>query len=125
MAIMAYWKQAPEVSESAKRFVDVQQCVPGQPLPPPSLPSSIPLNMKSDVNQAVRATKVAWLLESKRVNVTGEDGHSNGAVPCHLCHCRLLCQSLRALKSCAQPAAQSPGDARTCVSSHGASLARF
>merc|ERR1711865_706324 len=52
---------------------DVQQCVPGQPLPPPSLPSSIPLNMKSDVNQAVRATKVAWLLESKRVNVTGED----------------------------------------------------
>ena len=40
LAIMAYWRLSPEVSESAKRFVDVQQCVPGQPLPPPSLPSS-------------------------------------------------------------------------------------
>eukprot|EP00964_Phaeocystis_antarctica_P034947 scaffold19914_cov61-Phaeocystis_antarctica.AAC.1 len=45
-------------------------------------------------------------------------------------HCQLLCQSLRALKSCAtllacaQPAAQSPDDARTCVRSYGASLAR-
>ena len=29
--------------------------------------------MKGEVDQAVRATKVAWLLESKRVNVTGED----------------------------------------------------
>eukprot|EP00964_Phaeocystis_antarctica_P003117 scaffold1662_cov70-Phaeocystis_antarctica.AAC.1 len=45
-------------------------------------------------------------------------------------HCRLLCQSLSALKPCAtlapsaQPAAHSPGGARTCVSSYGASLAR-
>ena len=29
--------------------------------------------MKSHVDQAVWATKVAWLMESKRVNVTGED----------------------------------------------------
>ena len=45
------------------------------------------------------------------------------------CHCRLLCQSLSALKSRATlapspPAAQSPGDARTCVSSLGSSWAR-
>ena len=37
MAVMAFWKQAPEVSETAKRFVDVQQGVPSQPLPPPAL----------------------------------------------------------------------------------------
>ena len=29
--------------------------------------------MKSQVDQAVRASKVVWLIESKRVNVTGED----------------------------------------------------
>eukprot|EP00964_Phaeocystis_antarctica_P131706 scaffold95668_cov81-Phaeocystis_antarctica.AAC.1 len=46
-------------------------------------------------------------------------------------HCRLLCQSLELSNlACglrprtAQPAAQSPDDARTCVSSYGASLAR-
>jgi hypothetical protein len=47
-------------------------------------------------------------------------------------HCRQLChsQSLRGQSSqilraaCAQPAAQSPGDGRTCVSSYGASWAR-
>eukprot|EP00964_Phaeocystis_antarctica_P002006 scaffold1048_cov115-Phaeocystis_antarctica.AAC.1 len=63
---MAYWRLSPEVSESAKRFEDVQQCVPGQPLPPPSLPSSVPLHMTSEVGHAVRAMKVAWLLESNK-----------------------------------------------------------
>ena len=29
--------------------------------------------MKSEVGQTVRATKIAWLLESKRANETGED----------------------------------------------------
>jgi len=72
MAVMAFWKQAPEVSETAK-LVYVQQGVPGQPLPPPALPKSVPSHMKSHVDQAVWATKVAWLMESKRVNVTGED----------------------------------------------------
>eukprot|EP00964_Phaeocystis_antarctica_P145870 scaffold112005_cov57-Phaeocystis_antarctica.AAC.5 len=40
-------------------------------------------------------------------------------------HCRLLCQSLRALKSCATLAPNPPHsrrDARTCVRSYGASL---
>ena len=49
MAIRAFWKQAPEVSETAKRFVDVQQGVPGQPLPPPALPTSVPLHTKNPI----------------------------------------------------------------------------
>eukprot|EP00964_Phaeocystis_antarctica_P163618 scaffold140107_cov115-Phaeocystis_antarctica.AAC.3 len=61
LAIMAYWRLSPEVSESAKRFVDVQQCVPGQPLPPPSLPSSVPLHMTSDVGHTVISPKRAPL----------------------------------------------------------------
>merc|ERR1711865_277327 len=32
MALSAFWKQAPEISETAKRFVDVRQGVVGQPL---------------------------------------------------------------------------------------------
>ena len=35
MALSAFWKQAPEISETAKRFVDVRQGVVGQPLSPP------------------------------------------------------------------------------------------
>ena len=34
-ALSAFWKQAPEISETAKRFVDVRQAVVGQPLSPP------------------------------------------------------------------------------------------
>mmetsp|Transcript_4480 Transcript_4480/g.10167 ORF Transcript_4480/g.10167 Transcript_4480/m.10167 type:complete len:288 (-) Transcript_4480:379-1242(-) len=73
LAILAYWRLAPGVSESAKRFVDVQQCMPGELLPPPSLPSSVSLHMTSEVGQTVRAAKIAWLFESNRADATGEE----------------------------------------------------
>ena len=73
LAVLAYWRMSPGVSESAKRFVDVQQCMPGELLPPPALPSSVSLHMTSEVGQTVRAAKIAWLLESNRANETGED----------------------------------------------------
>ena len=44
-----------------------------QPLPPPALPKSVPFHMKGPVDLAVRSTKIAWLKESKRADVTGED----------------------------------------------------
>ena len=72
MALSAFWKQAPEISETAKRFVDVRQAVVGQLLSPPVLPTSVPSNKKYHVDQAVWASKVAWLMESNRANVTGE-----------------------------------------------------
>ena len=72
MALSAFWKQAPEISETAKRFVDVRQAVVGQPLSPPVLPTKVPSNKKYHVDQAVWASKVAWLMESNRANVTGE-----------------------------------------------------
>ena len=59
---------------SAKRFVDVRQGVVGQPLSPPVLPTKVASNKKYHVDEAVWASKVAWLMESsKRANVTGED----------------------------------------------------
>jgi len=42
MALSAFWRQAPEISETAKRFVEVRQGVGGQPLSPPVLPTSVP-----------------------------------------------------------------------------------
>jgi len=72
MALAAYWKQAPEISETAKRFVDVRQGVVGQPLSPPMLPTKVPSQKKYHVDEAVWASKVAWLMESKRANVTGD-----------------------------------------------------
>ena len=57
---------------SAKRFVDVRQAVVGQPLSPPVLPTSVPSNKKYHVDEAVYASKVAWLMESSRANVTGD-----------------------------------------------------
>ena len=72
MALSAFWKQAPEISETAKRFVDVRQAVVGQPLSPPVLPTSVPSNKKYHVDEAVWASKVAWLMESSRSNVTGD-----------------------------------------------------
>ena len=72
MALSAFWKQAPEISETAKRFVDVRQAVVGQPLSPPVLPTKVPSNKKYHVDQAVWASKVAWLMESSRSNVTGD-----------------------------------------------------
>ena len=73
LAVLAYWRLAPGVSESAKRFVDVQQCMPGELLPPPSLPTRVPSNVTSEVGQTVRAAKIAWLLESNRADATGEE----------------------------------------------------
>ena len=72
MALSAFWKQAPEISETAKRFVDVRQGVVGQPLSPPVLPTKVASNKKYHVDEAVWASKVAWLMESKRANVTGD-----------------------------------------------------
>ena len=72
MALSAFWRQAPEISETAKRFVEVRQGVPGLPLSPPVLPTSVPSNKKYHVEQAVYASKVAWLMETSRANVTGE-----------------------------------------------------
>jgi len=72
MAVAAFWKQAPEISETAKRFVDVRQGVVGQPLSPPVLPTKVASNKKYHVDEAVWASKVAWLMESKRANVTGD-----------------------------------------------------
>ena len=57
---------------SAKRFVDVRQGVVGQPLSPPVLPTKVASNKKYHVDEAVWASKVAWLMESNRANVTGE-----------------------------------------------------
>ena len=72
MALSAFWRQAPEISETAKRFVEVRQGVPGQPLSPPVLPTSVPANKKYHVAEAVYASKVAWLMETSRANVTGD-----------------------------------------------------
>eukprot|EP00964_Phaeocystis_antarctica_P033124 scaffold18783_cov92-Phaeocystis_antarctica.AAC.2 len=47
--------------------------MPGELLPPPSLPSRVPSNVTSEVGQTVRAAKIAWLLESNRADATGED----------------------------------------------------
>jgi hypothetical protein len=61
------------------------------------------------------AVNICWL---RSASASDTLAHSIRAAP-------RLCQSLRALKSCsilraacAQPAAQSPGDGRTCVSSY-------
>ena len=58
LAVLAYWRLSPEVSESAKRFVDVQQCVPGELLPPPSLPSRAPFNVTSEVHRPLPCSLV-------------------------------------------------------------------
>ena len=72
MALSAFWRQAPEISETAKRFVEVRQGVPGLPLSPPVLPTKVASNKQYHVNEAVYASKVAWLMETSRANVTGE-----------------------------------------------------
>ena len=58
LAVLAYWRLSPEVSESAKRFVDVQQCVPGELLPPPPLPSRVPFNVTSEVHRPLPCSLV-------------------------------------------------------------------
>ena len=59
-------------ARKTKRFVDVRQGVVGQPLSPPVLPTSVPSQKKYHVDEAVWASKVAWLMETKRANVTGD-----------------------------------------------------
>ena len=72
LAVSAFWKQAPAISEAAKGLVEVRQGVPDLPLSPPVLPTSVPSNKKYHVAEAVYASKVAWLMETSRANVTGE-----------------------------------------------------
>ena len=73
LSVMGYWKQVPDVPETVKAFVDVQQVTQGYAPPPPTLPSKVPLHVKGPVDLACRAVKVAWLFETKRADLTGEE----------------------------------------------------
>jgi len=73
LSVMGYWKQQPDVPETAKAFVDVQQVTQGFAPPPPTLPRKVPVHVKGPVDLACRAVKVAWLLETKRADLTGEE----------------------------------------------------
>ena len=59
------------MSEAAKSFVDIRTVEPGSCPSPPMLPSSVPSHIKSYVDQAAKAAKMAWLIESQRANFTG------------------------------------------------------
>jgi hypothetical protein len=61
------------VSEAARSLVDIRTVEPGTCPPPPMLPSSVPSHTKCFVEQAARAVKTAWLIESQRANYTGEE----------------------------------------------------
>ena len=102
MALAAYWKQAPEISETAKRFVDVRQGVVGQPLSPPMLPTSVPSQKKYHVDEAVWASKVAWLMETSRANVTL-------SCPLHLC-------TRKVPPAACKESVASPARSRLCLS---------
>eukprot|EP00964_Phaeocystis_antarctica_P079632 scaffold49624_cov105-Phaeocystis_antarctica.AAC.1 len=73
LSVMGYWKQLPNLPETAKAFVDVQQVTQGFAPPPPTLPRKVPVHVKGPVDLACRAVKVAWLLETKRADLTGEE----------------------------------------------------
>ena len=73
LSVLGYWKQIPDVSDSVKSFVDVQQVSQGFNLPPPTLPRKVPSHVKGSVDLACRAAKTAWLYEAKRADATGED----------------------------------------------------
>merc|ERR1712166_1052640 len=73
LSVMGYWKQQPDVPETAKAFVDVQQVAQGFAPPPPTLPRKVPLHVKGPVDAACRAAKVAWLFEAKRADLRGEE----------------------------------------------------
>jgi len=73
LSVMGYWKQLPNVPETAKAFVDVQQVTQGFAPPPPTLPRKVPLHVKGPVDAACRAAKAAWLFEAKRADLRGEE----------------------------------------------------
>ena len=73
LSVMGFWKQMPNLPETAKAFVDVQQVTQGFAPPPPTLPRKVPVHVKGPVDLACRAVKVAWLLETKRADLTGEE----------------------------------------------------
>jgi len=73
LSVMGYWKQMPDVPETAKAFVDVQQVTQGFAPPPPTLPRKVPLHVKGPVDAACRAAKAAWLFEAKRADLRGEE----------------------------------------------------
>ena len=73
LSVMSFWKQLPNMPETAKAFVDVQQATQGFAPPPPMLPGKVPSHVKGPVDLACRAVKVAWLLEAKRADLRGEE----------------------------------------------------
>ena len=73
LSVLGYWNQIPDVSETVKSFVDVQESAPGFNAPPPMLPTKVPFHLKGHVDQACRAAKTAWLIESKRADFTGQE----------------------------------------------------
>ena len=73
LSVMGYWKQSPNLPETAKAFVDVQQVTQGFAPPPPTLPRKVPLHVKGPVDAACRAAKAAWLFEAKRADLRGEE----------------------------------------------------
>ena len=50
LSVMGYWKQLPDVPDTVKAFVDVQQATQGFAPPPPTLPKSVPLHVKGPVD---------------------------------------------------------------------------
>ena len=73
LSVLGYWKQVPDVSETVKSFVDVKESAPGFTTPPPTLPKKVPYHLMGPVDQACRAAKTAWLIETKRADLTGEE----------------------------------------------------
>jgi hypothetical protein len=73
LTAIGYWRQVSPVSEAAKSFVDIRTVEPGTCPPPPMLPTKVPSHTKGFVEQAARAVKTAWLIESQRANYTGEE----------------------------------------------------
>lgn len=68
----SYWKQAPSISDAAKSVVQIQPAQPGL-LPPPIMSPKVPSHLQLTYENAKRAAKFAWLLESKRMDSTGEE----------------------------------------------------
>ena len=68
----SYWKQVPSISDAAKSVVQIQPAQPGL-LPPPIMSSEVPSQLQSTYENAKRAAKFAWLLESMRTNSTDEE----------------------------------------------------
>jgi len=73
LSVMGYWKQLPDMPETAKAFVDVQQVTQAFAPQPPTLPRKVPLHVKGPVDAACRAAKAAWLFEAKRADLRGEE----------------------------------------------------